>query len=48
VVRGTYGSLVQIATCLGIILSLLIGTPVKDIDRWSEALSSGFVCTCCS
>jgi MFS family permease len=34
VVRGTYGSLVQIATCLGIIVSLLIGTPVKDIDRW--------------
>uniref|UniRef100_K3YS46 Major facilitator superfamily (MFS) profile domain-containing protein n=1 Tax=Setaria italica TaxID=4555 RepID=K3YS46_SETIT len=33
-VRGTYGSFVQIATCLGIIVSLLIGTPVKDIDRW--------------
>lgn len=36
-VRGTYGSFVQIATCLGIIVSLLIGTPVKDIDRWLEA-----------
>ena len=35
-VRGTYGSFVQIATCLGIIVALLIGTPVKDIDRWSE------------
>lgn len=35
-VRGTYGSFVQIATCLGIIVSLLIGAPVKDIDRWSE------------
>lgn len=33
-VRGTYGSLVQIATCLGILFSLLVGTPVKDIDRW--------------
>ncbi|KAG8070504.1 hypothetical protein GUJ93_ZPchr0006g43874 [Zizania palustris] len=33
-VRGTYGSFVQIATCLGIIVSLLIGTPVKDIDKW--------------
>ncbi|KAM0866872.1 hypothetical protein ACQ4PT_042359 [Festuca glaucescens] len=33
-VRGTYGSFVQIATCLGILFSLLIGTPVKDIDRW--------------
>uniref|UniRef100_A0A0E0H9L1 Major facilitator superfamily (MFS) profile domain-containing protein n=1 Tax=Oryza nivara TaxID=4536 RepID=A0A0E0H9L1_ORYNI len=33
-VRGTYGSFVQIATCLGIVVSLLIGTPVKDIDRW--------------
>ena len=40
-VRGTYGSFVQIATCLGIIVSLLIGTPVKDIDRWSETF-------CCS
>jgi hypothetical protein len=36
-VRGTYGSFVQIATCLGIIVSLLIGTPVKDIDRWLDA-----------
>ena len=36
-VRGTYGSFVQIATCLGIIVSLLIGTPVKDIDGWLEA-----------
>ncbi|KAM3297870.1 hypothetical protein ACQJBY_039698 [Aegilops geniculata] len=33
-VRGMYGSFVQIATCLGILFSLLVGTPVKDIDRW--------------
>jgi MFS family permease len=39
-VRGTYGSFVQIATCLGILFSLLIGTPVKDIDRWSEACAA--------
>ncbi|XP_062119503.1 probable plastidic glucose transporter 2 [Humulus lupulus] len=30
-VRGTYGSLVQIATCLGIMGALLVGIPVKDI-----------------
>jgi hypothetical protein len=45
-VRGTYGSFVQIATCLGIIVSLLIGTPVKDIDRWSETLCCSLLRAC--
>jgi hypothetical protein len=47
-VRGTYGSFVQIATCLGIIVSLLIGTPVKDIDRWSETFCCSPLCACWS
>ncbi|XP_062111654.1 probable plastidic glucose transporter 2 isoform X1 [Humulus lupulus] len=33
-VRGTYGSLIQIATCLGIMGALLVGIPVKDIAGW--------------
>lgn len=33
-VRGTYGSFIQIATCLGILGALLIGIPVKDIPGW--------------
>lgn len=33
-VRGTYGSLIQIATCLGLIGSLFIGIPVKRIVDW--------------
>lgn len=33
-VRGTYGSFIQIATCLGLMGSLLIGIPVKDISGW--------------
>ncbi|XP_047311531.1 probable plastidic glucose transporter 2 [Impatiens glandulifera] len=33
-VRGTYGSFIQIATCLGLIAALLIGIPVKRIDGW--------------
>ncbi|KAI5662808.1 hypothetical protein M9H77_22131 [Catharanthus roseus] len=33
-VRGTYGSFIQIATCLGILAALLIGIPVKDIPGW--------------
>ncbi|KAK6944959.1 Major facilitator, sugar transporter-like [Dillenia turbinata] len=33
-VRGTYGSFIQIATCLGILSSLLIGIPVKEIAGW--------------
>ncbi|XAR53353.1 hypothetical protein NMG60_11021885 [Bertholletia excelsa] len=31
-VRGTYGSFIQIATCLGVIGALLIGIPVKSVD----------------
>ncbi|KAK6941504.1 Major facilitator, sugar transporter-like [Dillenia turbinata] len=33
-VRGTYGSFIQIATCLGLLSSLLIGIPVKEIVGW--------------
>ncbi|KAL6972787.1 hypothetical protein U1Q18_026959 [Sarracenia purpurea var. burkii] len=33
-VRGTYGSLIQIATCLGLMGALLIGIPAKDIMGW--------------
>lgn len=33
-VRGTYGSFIQIATCLGLMGSLLVGIPVKEITGW--------------
>ncbi|XP_068652189.1 probable plastidic glucose transporter 2 [Aristolochia californica] len=33
-VRGTYGSLIQIATCLGLIGAFLIGIPTKEIFGW--------------
>lgn len=33
-VRGTYGSLVQIATCLGLIATQLMGFPVKTVPGW--------------
>jgi len=33
-VRGTYGSFIQIATCLGLIGALLIGIPVKNTAGW--------------
>ncbi|KAK9123323.1 hypothetical protein Sjap_012925 [Stephania japonica] len=33
-VRGTYGSLIQIATCLGIMGSLFVGIPTKGIVGW--------------
>ncbi|KAI3939705.1 hypothetical protein MKX01_029867 [Papaver californicum] len=33
-VRGTYGSFIQIATCLGLMSSLLIGIPAKEIAGW--------------
>ncbi|KAF3441915.1 hypothetical protein FNV43_RR15830 [Rhamnella rubrinervis] len=33
-VRGTYGSFIQIATCLGLIAALFVGIPVKDIVGW--------------
>ncbi|XLR29498.1 hypothetical protein S83_057398 [Arachis hypogaea] len=33
-VRGTYGALIQIATCLDILGPLLIGIPVKEISGW--------------
>ncbi|KAF3340601.1 putative plastidic glucose transporter 2 isoform X2 [Carex littledalei] len=36
-VRGTYGSFIQIATCLGIIAALFIGIPVKDVTGWYRA-----------
>jgi hypothetical protein len=35
-VRGTYGALIQIATCIGILGSLFIGIPVKEISGWYE------------
>ncbi|XP_077219277.1 putative plastidic glucose transporter 2 [Tasmannia lanceolata] len=33
-VRGTYGSFIQIATCLGLIAALFIGIPTKGILGW--------------
>ncbi|KAL9271416.1 putative plastidic glucose transporter 2 [Drosera capensis] len=33
-VRGTYGSFIQIATCLGLMGALIVGIPVKDIKGW--------------
>uniref|UniRef100_A0A5B7A3S9 Putative plastidic glucose transporter 2 n=1 Tax=Davidia involucrata TaxID=16924 RepID=A0A5B7A3S9_DAVIN len=33
-VRGTYGSFIQIATCLGLMGALFIGFPVKSIAGW--------------
>lgn len=33
-VRGTYGSFIQIATCLGLIGALFIGFPVKSTAGW--------------
>ncbi|KAG5225686.1 plastidic glucose transporter [Salix suchowensis] len=33
-VRGTYGSFIQIATCLGLMGALLFGIPVREIAGW--------------
>ncbi|KAL5976865.1 hypothetical protein ACLOJK_021200 [Asimina triloba] len=33
-VRGTYGSFIQIATCLGLIGALFIGIPAKEVLGW--------------
>ena len=33
-VRGTYGSFIQISTCLGLMGALLIGIPVKSVSGW--------------
>ncbi|KAL5537781.1 hypothetical protein UlMin_044437 [Ulmus minor] len=33
-IRGTYGSFIQIATCLGLMGALLVGIPVKEIAGW--------------
>ncbi|KAM3760214.1 hypothetical protein ACB098_01G177300 [Castanea mollissima] len=33
-VRGTYGSFIQIATCLGLMGALFIGIPVKETAGW--------------
>ncbi|CAO2838602.1 unnamed protein product [Amaranthus hypochondriacus] len=33
-VRGTYGSFIQIATCLGLMAALVVGIPSKDIIEW--------------
>ncbi|XP_057969716.1 probable plastidic glucose transporter 2 isoform X3 [Malania oleifera] len=33
-VRGTYGSFIQIATCLGLMAAFFIGIPVKSIVGW--------------
>ncbi|KAK7294208.1 hypothetical protein RJT34_17094 [Clitoria ternatea] len=33
-IRGTYGALTQIATCLGLMGSLFIGIPAKDVVGW--------------
>ncbi|WOL00801.1 putative plastidic glucose transporter 2 isoform X2 [Canna indica] len=33
-VRGTYGSFIQIATCLGLMSALFVGIPVKQVMGW--------------
>lgn len=33
-VRGTYGSFIQIATCLGLMAALFMGIPAKEIMGW--------------
>ncbi|KAL3824370.1 hypothetical protein ACJIZ3_020399 [Penstemon smallii] len=33
-VRGTFGSFTQIATCLGLMSSLLVGIPSKNVPGW--------------
>ncbi|KAK4479610.1 hypothetical protein RD792_015136 [Penstemon davidsonii] len=33
-VRGTFGSFTQIATCLGLMSSLLVGIPAKNVPGW--------------
>ncbi|WCJ42499.1 Major facilitator superfamily protein [Euphorbia peplus] len=33
-IRGTYGSFIQIATCLGLMGALIIGIPVREIAGW--------------
>lgn len=33
-VRGTYGSFIQIATCLGLMGALVVGIPAKDTVGW--------------
>lgn len=33
-VRGTYGSFIQISTCLGLVGALFIGIPTKEIVDW--------------
>ncbi|XP_041994540.1 probable plastidic glucose transporter 2 [Salvia splendens] len=33
-VRGTYGSFIQIATCLGLMAALVVGIPVRSIFGW--------------
>ncbi|KAL0427022.1 UNVERIFIED_CONTAM: putative plastidic glucose transporter 2 [Sesamum latifolium] len=33
-VRGTYGSFIQIATCLGLMGALVIGIPVRSVFGW--------------
>ncbi|KAA3490099.1 putative plastidic glucose transporter 2 isoform X1 [Gossypium australe] len=37
--RGTYGSFIQIATCLGLMGALFIGIPVREIAGWYESCS---------
>lgn len=36
-VRGTYGSLIQVATCVGILGAILVGLPVTSIPGWWRA-----------
>ncbi|XP_015898271.1 probable plastidic glucose transporter 2 isoform X1 [Ziziphus jujuba] len=33
-VRGTYGSFIQLGTCLGLMAALFVGIPVKEIAGW--------------
>ncbi|XP_041991531.1 probable plastidic glucose transporter 2 [Salvia splendens] len=33
-VRGTYGSFIQIATCIGLMAALVVGIPVRSIFGW--------------
>lgn len=51
-VRGTYGSLIQIATCLGLIAALFMGIPVREnmgwwrVCFWVSTVPAAFLALC--
>ncbi|KAJ6794126.1 putative plastidic glucose transporter 2 [Iris pallida] len=51
-VRGTYGSLIQIATCLGLLAAIFMGIPVREnmgwwrVCFWVSAVPAAFLALC--